>query len=114
MNTIDSYDFGQIVINGRKYTKDIIIFPDRVQVDWWRDDSHKLAIKDIALIFDEKPEILLVGTGAPGMMKVFPEVEREAEARDIRLIVQPTEEACDTYNQLSQAQKVIAVLHLTC
>ncbi len=114
MNTIDSYSFGQIVINGRKYTSDVIIFPDRVQGDWWRDDSHKLTLKDVAGILDENPEILLVGTGASGLMRVLPEVEQAAEARNIQLIVQPTGEACDIYNQLSRAQRVVAGLHLTC
>ena len=75
MNTIDSYNFGQIVINGKKYTSDIIIFPDRVQDDWWRNESHELTLKDVTGIMSENPEILLVGTGAPGMIRVLPEVE---------------------------------------
>ncbi len=114
MNTIDSYSFGQIVISGRKYTSDVIIFPDRVQGDWWRDESHELTLKDITGIMDENPEILLVGTGASGLMSVLPEVEQAAEAANIQLIVQPTGEACPIYNQLSQTQRVVAALHLTC
>ena len=114
MNTIDSYHFGQIVISGRKYTSDVIIFPDRVQGDWWRDESHELTLKDVAGILDENPEILLVGTGASSLMEVLPEVEREAEAHNIQLIVQPTGEACDIYNRLYQTQRVVAALHLTC
>lgn len=114
MNTIDSYSFGQIVINGRKYTSDVIIFPDRVQGDWWRDESHELTLKDITGILDENPAILLVGTGASGLMRVLPEVERGTEAANIQLIVQPTGEACEIYNQLSPNQRVIAALHLTC
>jgi len=114
MNTIDSYHFGQIVINGRKYTSDVIIFPDRVQGDWWRDESHELTLKDVTGVMDENPEILLVGTGAPGLMRVLPEVEQAAEARNIQLIVQPTGEACEIYNQLSGVQRVVAALHLTC
>jgi hypothetical protein len=114
MNTIDSYHFGQIVINGQKYTSDVIIFPDRVQGDWWREESHKLALKDITEIMNENPEILLVGTGASGMMRVLPEVEQTAKARNIQLIVQPTGEAWEIYNQLSRTQTVVAALHLTC
>ena len=114
MNTIDSYHFGQIVINGRKYTSDVIIFPDRVQGDWWRDDSHRLTLKDITGIMNENPEILLVGTGASGLMRVLPEVEPALKAHNIQLIVQPTGEACEIYNQLSPTQRVVAALHLTC
>ncbi len=114
MNTIDSYNFGRIAINGKNHTSDVIIFPDRVQDDWWRDESHELTLKDITGIIEENPEILLVGTGASGMMRVLPEVKRAAEARHIQLITQPTREACATYNQLSRARKTVAALHLTC
>lgn len=114
MPRIDSYRFGQITINGLKYTSDVIIYPDRVQANWWRDDSHKLTLKDITGIMKENPELLLVGTGASGLMRVLPEVERAVKASNIQLIVQPTSEACDTYNQLCPAQKVVAALHLTC
>jgi hypothetical protein len=114
MNKIDSYNFGQIVINSQKYTSDVIIFPDRVRGDWWRDEGHELNLKDISLILREKPEVLVVGTGASGLMKVLPEVEKEAAARNIQIIVQPTGEACEIYNQLSPTQRVVAALHLTC
>jgi hypothetical protein len=114
VNKIDSYRFGQIVINGQKYTSDVIIFPDRVQDDWWRDDSHRLTIRDITGIMKENPEVLLVGTGASGLMRVLPEVKQAVEARHIELMAQPTGEVCETYNRLSQTQRVVAALHLTC
>ena len=66
MNIIDSYRFGHIAINGLKHTSDVIIFPDRVQANWLRDDSHQLTLKDITGIMNGNPEILLVGTGATG------------------------------------------------
>ena len=62
----------------------------------------------------DTPEALIVGTGASGMMRVLPDVQKEAEARDIKLVVEPTGEACDIYNQLSRFQKAVAALHLTC
>jgi len=114
MNTIDSYRFGQIVIDGKKYTSDVIIFPDRIQGAWRRNKSHELRLEDITGVISENPEVLLVGTGASGLMRVLPEAQREVETHDIQLIVQPTSEACDTYNQLFHVQKVVAALHLTC
>jgi len=60
------------------------------------------------------PEVLVIGTGASGLMKVLPEVEQALEPQGIKLIDQPTDEACQTYNRLCQSQKVVAALHLTC
>ncbi|MFC1965294.1 Mth938-like domain-containing protein [Chloroflexota bacterium] len=114
MNTIDSYHFGQIVINGKSYSSDVIIFPDRIQGTWWRSKSHQLTLADITGVLTENPEVLIVGTGASGQMRVLSEVQQETEARDIELVVQPTSEACDIYNQLSRVQRVVAALHLTC
>ena len=114
MNTIDAYQFGQIVINGQKYSSDVIIFPDRVSANWQRKTGHQLRIEDIAEVFTENPEMLIVGSGASGLMKVMPEVEQLAQARGIKLIVEPTNEACNIYNQLSHSQRVVAALHLTC
>jgi len=114
VNTIDSYQFGLIVINGKKYTSDVIIFPDRVRDNWWRRTGHQLCLEDIAEVMAENPEVLVVGTGASGLVRVLPEVRKSVDARNIKLIVQATDEACHTYNQLCHSQKVMAVLHLTC
>ena len=114
MNTIDSYRFGQIAIDGQKFSSDVIIFQDRVQSNWHRSIGHQLSLKDITGAIAENPEVLIIGTGASGLVRVPPEVQQEVEARDIKLIVEPTEEACNLYNQLSSSRKVVAALHLTC
>jgi len=33
---IESYDFGRIVVDGRKFGRDVIIFADRIDGNWWR------------------------------------------------------------------------------
>ncbi|MBA7507357.1 hypothetical protein ES706_06076 [subsurface metagenome] len=114
MNIIDSYQFGLIVINGKKYTSDVIIFPDSVTDNWWRRTGHQLCLDDIAEVLTENPEVLLVGTGASGLVKVLPEVRQVVDARGIELIVEATDKACHTYNQLCRSRRAVAALHLTC
>ena len=114
MNIIDSYQFGRIVVNGKHCTSDVIIFPDRVNDNWWRNTSHQLHFDELSEAITAKPEVLIVGTGASGLMKVLPEVEQSLEAQGIILVVKPTEEACQIYNQLCHSQRVVAALHLTC
>jgi hypothetical protein len=88
VNIIDSYNFGQVVVNGKRYTSDVIIFPDRVRDNWQRKTSHQLCLGDIAEVMTESPEVLVVGTGASGLMKVLPEVKEAVDARGIKLIVE--------------------------
>ena len=114
MNVIDSYQFGLIVINGKEYSSDVIIFPDRVRDNWWKKRGHQLCLEDIAEVMAENPEVLVVGTGASGLMKVLPEVEQSLEAQGIKLVTETTDKACHTYNQLCHSQRVVAALHLTC
>ena len=114
MNIIDSYQFGQVVINGKKHSSDVIIFPDRVRDNWQRKRSHQLCLADITEVIAEKPEALIIGTGASGFMEVLPEVAQAIEARGIKLIAETTEKACHTYNKLCHSQKVVAALHTTC
>ncbi len=114
MNTVDSYQFGRIVVSGKQYTSDVIIFPDRVRDSWWRKSGHQLCLEDIAEVIAAKPEVLVVGTGASGLMRVLPEVQSAAEAQGIKLITEVSDKACRTYNQLCHSQKVVVALHLTC
>lgn len=59
-------------------------------------------------------EILIVGTGAQGLLKVPPDTAAHFESSGIILIAEKTDEACRTYNELKNTSKVIAALHLTC
>jgi hypothetical protein len=113
---IDAYDFGRIVIDAKTFTSDVIIFPDRVQADWWRKDGHILRIEDLESIVKDQPEVLIVGTGKYGVMTVPSQTRRYIESQGIELIVAPTDHACKAYNEISKskAKKVVAALHLTC
>ncbi|MFQ6064457.1 MAG: Mth938-like domain-containing protein [Candidatus Bathyarchaeia archaeon] len=112
---IESYGFGRIVVEGKVYTADVIIFPDRVEDGWWREEGHRLCIKDIEEAIEEKPEVLVVGTGYWGLMKVPAETKRHVEEKHIELIIQPTKLACETYNRLIRSgKKAVAAFHLSC
>jgi hypothetical protein len=111
---IDSYDFGRIVVDGKAYTSDMIIFPDKVKDNWWRKEGHALHIEDIESVIKEKPEVLIVGTGNYGLLKVLQETKEYIESKGIELIVEPTEKACEIYNKVPKDKKAVAALHLTC
>ena len=112
---IDSYSFGRIVIDERRYTADVIVFPDRVLDNWWRKEGHRLHVEDLKEAFEAKPDVLIVGTGYYGLVKVPPETKKHIETQGIRLVIQPTTEACKTYNRLEKpGMTIVAALHLAC
>lgn len=112
---IEKYSFGSIVINGKKYNKDVIIFPDRVFSPWWREEGHNLSIKDLEKVIEEKPSLVIIGTGANGVMRVPEETLEGLKQKDIEPIVTKTGEAVKIYNEKTKKdEEVIACLHLTC
>ena len=64
--TIGAYRFGEIEIEGRVYTSDVIITPDHVVDTWWRKEGHRLAVADLGDVVAAKPDIVVVGTGYLG------------------------------------------------
>jgi hypothetical protein len=111
---VSSYSFGTIVIEGKKYTADVIIYPDHVDASWWRKEGHRLQISDLADILALRPDILIIGTGKFGMMAVPEETIAFAAAKNIETRVLNTGRAVDLYNSLQGTRSVIAALHLTC
>ncbi|MGD8506989.1 MAG: Mth938-like domain-containing protein [Candidatus Bathyarchaeota archaeon] len=111
---IETYDFGQVTIDGCRYSRDVIIFPSNVKDGWWRKEGHRLSLGDLKDIFEAKPEVLVIGTGYCGLMKVPQDVRDHVKSRNIELVVENTKQACETYNRLCQSRKVVAAFHLTC
>ena len=89
---IDSYRFGAIVINGRRHSQDVIIYPDRVHGNWWRKTGHCLAPEDLREVFQDPPEVLVVGQGSAALMKVPAETRRKLELARVEVIAEPTAE----------------------
>lgn len=115
MSTVKDYSFGSITVDGQTFQRDIIIYPDRIQSDWWRKEGHRLQVEDIADVLQNPPEILVVGQGASGAMQVDPEVAQALEQAQVQLVAAPTRTACDRFNELQrQGKRVVAALHLTC
>ncbi len=114
MVTIDSYRFGHIIIGGKEYTSDVIIFPDHVKDHWWRQSGHSLTEEDISEIIPYHPDVLIIGCGASGVLRVPDQTRDYIRDQGIGLIAENTQKACEIYNSLCREKKVVAGLHLTC
>lgn len=113
MLRVDSYEFGRIVINGRTYTHDVLILPDRVE-RWWRREGHRVHPEDLREVLEGRPEVLVVGKGYSGEMEVPEETVRALRERGIELVAEETRKAVESFNRLSKTKRVVAALHLTC
>lgn len=111
---IDSYTFGRMVVGGRPYTSDLIIFPDKIQESWWRKSGHKLCMEDVKEVFKGEPKVIVIGTGFAGLMKVEEEVEQYAQSKGIQLVIEKTKKAIEKFNEASSTKRTVGAFHLTC
>jgi len=112
---IDTFAFGSIVIDGRRYASDLLIYPDgHVQDAWRRGRGHVLSQKDIAALIASRPQIIIAGTGVNGRMRPEGDLERVLSQRNIRFMAAPNDRAIQWFNDLCQGSTVGACFHLTC
>ena len=112
---IESFSFGQLVVAGKTYANDIIIYPDgRIQDSWWRKSGHRMDLDDIADLIALNPEVIVVGTGVYGYMKPDDDVKRALAQNNIRLVAAPTGEAWQAYNELVEKTSTGGCFHVGC
>ena len=112
--TIDSYTFGRIVVDGKSYDSDVILYKGTVYPNWRRMSEHFFQIDDIEKHLKKNPKKLLTGTGFSKMMKVNPEAKSYLKKASIEVIIESTSSAWKTFNSLSDKEDVMAAFHLTC
>lgn len=112
---INAYDFGSIIVNGKEYTKDIIIYPDgHIKDSWWRKYGHRLSDEDLTDLIESGPEIIIAGTGAYGLMRPEEGLKNRLQKNGIEFKSAPSGDAIKLYNELYEKKRVGACFHLTC
>ena len=112
---IDACSFGLIVINGKKYTSDLVVYPDGHVVDsWYRRSGHRLSSDDILELIESEPKVIIAGTGVSGLVKPEKELEKLLHQKGIKFVPAPNHEAMNLYNEMSSKKQVGACFHLAC
>ena len=115
MKQIEGYSFGTIKVDGTVYHKDLIIFPDKVMINWYRREGHSAAPEDLKEAIDYSPEVLVVGKGAYGGMKIHSATREVLAENKIVLVEENTERACETFNKyIEKGKKAVGAFHLSC
>jgi len=114
---IEFYSFGRMTIQGHTYTSDLKIIRGEIHPNWWRKEGHSLCLEDIKDITEAMPELLIVGLGAYGVMKIPSMVMEELNSLGIECRAFPTAKAVKVFNQLFKElgkDQVSGAFHLTC
>ncbi len=111
---IDDYKFGKMVIDGKTYISDVIVYPESVDASWWRKEGHYLQKEDLGDIIKAGPDIVIIGTGNWGAMEVPKETMDFLESKGIKTHAAKTAKAVELFNTQPEDRRVIGAFHLTC
>jgi len=112
---IEEYSFGRMKMGGRVYTRDLIVTPEGVVDNWWREEGHVLKVKDLEPVLGVNVDCVVIGTGYSGAMRVLDEVVQHFSSKGVEVHVADTRRAVRIYNELVRAgRKVLGAFHLTC
>ena len=120
MTHIDSTTFGSITIDGKKFHQvliigDKIIERDAQKLNTLFNTTHFIGDWEIELLLKEKPDVIIIGNGQSGVLKVTEQVKKNLTSKGINLEIFLTRKAIEKYNLLrSSGKKVNALFHTTC
>ena len=119
MVKVNDFSFGFIVIDDKKYSRDVLLFPDgRVEPrrgGLWMFGSHTIGQKELERLLEGEPEVVIIGTGTSNKARLSAEAENWAEERKLQLALLPSYEAVTRLNELAdQGRKAAAIIHITC
>lgn len=118
---IEHFSWGRFVIGGEEHSKTAGVGKDirlvGEEVSAWRErKGHNLKPSMITGVYDREVDVLVVGIGVHRAIKCPERVSEAVREHGIsELIVEPTPEACGTYNRLFREGRWVALLaHGTC
>lgn len=116
---IDSSKFGNITIDGKIYDHDVTIdLSGHVKKRHKRlskevyGTSHTISEAEAESIFEKGSDLLVVGTGQEGNVRLSPEAAAYFATKGCEVWLQPTQEAIKSFNK-AHGRK-IALMHVTC
>jgi hypothetical protein len=116
---IDGTAFGSITIDGETYPHDVLIrLSGKVRKRKKKlskkeyGTSHIVSLDEADFIYEEGSQLLVVGTGQNGNLRLSPEAAEYFARKGCAVVAEPTPRAIHLFNQAT-ADK-IALFHVTC
>ena len=111
-NLFTSHGSGYVTVNGVRYTKSVLVTPQRIIDDWPATDFDSLCDVHFEQFLGLKPDLIVLGTGAV-LRFPRPQLSSCLHAARIGLEVMDNAAACRTYNILcAEGRNVIAAILL--
>jgi hypothetical protein len=104
--------FGELKIDDKIYYSDMIV--------WWDGErefvekDHVLDMKLFTKLLRKKPDVMVIGTGQQGRVRIPDGIRELAKARNVRLFEEISEKAVEIFNAMvATGRKTVAFVHTT-
>ena len=116
---IDHTEFGSISIDGTIYAYDVVIRlsgavekrKKKLSKQYFG-TSHTISRDEAEFVYEKGCDTLVLGAGQYGNVQLSPEAAAFFADHHCRVILQPTPEAINTYNQSKSG--TVGLFHVTC
>jgi uncharacterized protein len=105
-NTITAYGEDYVQVNSQRYQSSLIVMMEKV-VEWGSLEFTTLSPRDLEVLKDLQPEIVLLGTG-PTQRFPHPRLTAPLAQAGIGVEVMDLRAACRTYNILAAEERKVA------
>jgi len=89
MAKIDKLSFGSIIIEGKKYRRDVLIFADgtvkKRNGGFLMFGSHNIKKEEIEELIQGEPETIIIGTGTSGKASLAPRSRKLEQGKESEL-----------------------------
>jgi len=119
MIKIDKFSFGSAMINGTKHIRDLVLLPDstikRRSGGFWIIGSHRIKKEEIEQLFASGADTIVIGVGVLSRASLSDEARSYAAKQPVEMLVLPSRDAVQKWNQLADTgKKTAALIHITC
>lgn len=114
---ISDASWGKLTVEEGSF-KDAKLFPGGAREWDWNETgtAHSPGVQpaDVEELLERGASVVVIGKGFHERLEVKPETLRMLEERGVSLHAEQTEEAVRLYNELSERERVGALIHSTC
>ncbi len=115
MTLINSIEFGSITVDSKIYSHDVVVSWDGKIKEAKTFVRHVFGRDEFEELIKKNPEVIVVGTGDPGFLRVSGEIGMLCKQKNIELIEITSKRAIEKFNEnIKKGKKVIAFIHVTC
>ena len=111
MVRIDSMDFGEVAIDGKTQYSDVVV--------WWDGQIDAIpkfyifGIRKLIKLLDREPEVVVIGTGIEGSVRISRKVEDYSEMQGLKLFVEKSRDAIEIFNAfVADNKKAVIILRV--